>query len=305
MIMLVYPPAGLPGNSDAATGSCSYSSSGLATRARRLRRRPPPSAIPVAVATRQPNATPPAGVQLVPFDDPGAVLSRATHLVATAAPDDAGDPVLASHGAAIAAAPALRWIGYLSTTGVYGDRGGSWVDEGSSPAPSGERGRRRVAAEQAWLATRPDASVDWFRLAGIYGPGRSALDDVRAGRGRRVDKPGHLFGRIHRDDIAGALLAAIAQSLPAGPRVLHGADDEPAASADVIAEAARLLGLEPKPLVPFAVAEPTMSPMARSFWADNRRVRSAQTQQALGRTWTYPTYREGLRAILAAEPLVP
>ena len=120
----------------------------------------------------------------------------------------------------------------------------------------------------------------------------------RAGRARRVDKPGHLFGRIHRDDIAGALLAAIGQSLPAGPRVLHGADDEPAASADVIAEAARLLGQEPKPLVPFAVAEPTMSPMARSFWADNRRIRSTLTQQALGRTWTYPTYREGLRAIL-------
>jgi nucleoside-diphosphate-sugar epimerase len=263
------------------------------------------SSIPVTVATRQPNAVAPPGVQLVPFDESGAALTRATHLVATAAPGEAGDPVLARHAAAIAGAPALCWIGYLSTTGVYGDRGGAWVDETSAPAPSGERGRRRVAAEQAWLATRPDLAVDWFRLAGIYGPGRSALDDIRAGRARRVDKPGHLFGRIHRDDIAGALLAAIGQVLPAGPRVLHGADDEPAASADVIAEAARLLGQEPTPLVPFAVAEPTMSPMARSFWADNRRVRSALTQQALGRTWTYPTYREGLRAILAAESLSP
>ena len=256
------------------------------------------AAIPVTVVTRQPGALAPPGVALAPFDDPFAALAAATHLVATAAPDEQGDPVLARHGAVIAASPALRWIGYLSTTGVYGDRGGAWVDETSAPTPSSERGRRRVAAEQAWRDVRPDVAVDWFRLAGIYGPGRSALDDVRAGRARRVDKPGHLFGRIHRDDIAGALLAAIMQKLPPGPRVLNGADDEPATSADVIAEAARLLGLEPPPLVPFAVAEPTISPMARSFWADNRRVRSAQTQQALGRTWLYPSYREGLRAIL-------
>ena len=133
------------------------------------------------------------------------------------------------------------------------------------------------------------------------GPGRSVLDDVRAGRARRVDKPGQLFGRIHRDDIAGALLAAMLQDRPAGPRVLNGADDEPAASADVIAEAARLLGVEPPPLTPYAEAEPGMSPMARSFWRDNRRVRSERTQQTLGRRWLYPSYREGLRAILATE----
>ncbi len=276
---------------------------GLGYTGTALARQAAEASIPVTVATRQPDASAPPGVRLVPFDEPGAALAIATHLVATAAPGDAGDPVLARHRAAIALAPCLRWIGYLSTTGVYGDRGGAWVDETSDLAPSGERGRRRVAAEQAWLATRPDLAVDWFRLSGIYGPGRSALDDIRAGRARRVDKPGHLFSRIHRDDIAGALLAAIRQTPAAGPRVLHGADDEPAASADVVAEAARLLGEPVPPLTPFAVAEPAMSSMARSFWADNRRVRSAWTQQGLGRTWQYPTYREGLRAILAAEPL--
>ncbi len=259
------------------------------------------ASLPVTVVTRQGGAAPPPGVMLAPFDDPAAALATATHLVATAAPDEAGDPVLARHGGAIATAPALRWIGYLSTTGVYGDRGGGWVDETTQPAPSSPRGQRRVAAERAWTTARPDAAVDLFRLAGIYGPGRSVLDDVRAGRARRVDKPGHQFGRIHRDDIAGALLAAIGQDLPPGPRVLNGADDEPAASADVIAEAARLLGKPPPPLIPFAEAEAMMSAMARSFWADDRRVRSQQTQQALGRRWTYPSYREGLRAILAAE----
>ncbi len=253
----------------------------------------------VTVVTRQADAQPPPGVALAPFDAPP--LDGATHLVATAAPDAAGDPVLARHAAAIAAAPGLRWIGYMSTTGVYGDRGGGWVDEATEPDPSSERGRRRVAAERAWAAVRPGAAVDWLRLAGIYGPGRSALDELRAGRARRVHKPGHLFGRIHRDDIAGALLAAIAQDRPPGPRVLNGADDEPAASADVIAEAARLLGVPPPPLVPFAEAESGMSAMGRTFWSDNRRVRSEATQAALGRRWRYPTYREGLRAILQAQ----
>ncbi len=252
------------------------------------------------IVTRQGHAVAPPGAALAPFDDPP--WASATHIVATAAPGEAGDPVLARHSAAIAAAPCLRWVGYMSTTGVYGDRGGGWVDEATEPAPSSDRGRRRVAAEQDWAAVRPDAAVDVLRLAGIYGPGRSVFDDLRAGRARRVDKPGHAFGRIHRDDIAGALLAAMAQDRPPGLRVLNGADDEPAASADVIAEAARLLGLTPPPLLPFATAEPGMSPMARSFWADDRKVRSAKTQEWLGRRWLYPTYREGLRAILAEEP---
>ena len=253
----------------------------------------------VTAVTRRSGTAAPDGVSLAPFADPP--WATATHLVATAAPQDGADPVLACHGPAIAAAPHLRWIGYMSTTGVYGDRGGGWVDESTDPAPSSERGRHRVRAEQDWAGAHPGAAVDLLRLAGIYGPGRSVFADLRAGRARRVDKPGHQFGRIHRDDITGALLAAIGQDRPPGRRVLNGADDEPAASADVIAEAARLLGLAPPPLVPYAEAEPSMSPMARSFWADNRKVRSARTQDMLGRRWTYPTYREGLRAILAAE----
>ena len=253
----------------------------------------------VTVVTRQTAAAAPQGVALAPFADPP--FATATHLVATAAPDDAGDPVLARHAAAIGAAPGLRWIGYMSTTGVYGDRGGGWVDEASEPAPSSERGRRRVQAEEAWSAVRPGTAVDLLRLAGIYGPGRSVFNDLRAGRARRVDKPGHQFGRIHRDDIAGALLAAMMQDPAPGTRVLNGSDDEPAASADVIAEAARLLGIAPPPLIPFAEAEAGMSAMARSFWTDDRKVRSELTQRWIGRRWQYPTYREGLRAILDAE----
>ena len=272
---------------------------GLGYTGRALAEAAASAGLAVTVATRQHGAAPPAGAALAAFDAPP--LDLATHLVATAAPQDAGDPVLARHAAAIAAAPALRWIGYMSTTGVYGDRGGGWVDETAEPRPTSERGQRRVDAELAWASVRPGTAVDWLRLAGIYGPGRSPLDDLRAGRARRVSKPGHQFGRIHRDDIAGALLAAILQDRPPGPRVLNGADDEPASSADVIAEAARLLGLPPPPLIPFDEAAGSMSPMARSFWSDDRKVRSAQTQRALGRRWLYPTYREGLRAILEAE----
>ncbi len=268
-----------------------YTGSALAEAAARRHR--------TTVVTRQTGAAAPAGATLAPFEDPP--FATATHMVATAAPGEAGDPVLARHAAAIAAAPNLRWVGYMSTTGVYGDRGGGWVDEATEPAPSSERGRRRVAAERAWAALRPGLGVDLLRLAGIYGPGRSVFDDLRAGRARRVAKPGHQFGRIHRDDIAGALLAAIEQTLPPGTRVLNGSDDEPAASAEVIAEAARLLGLDPPPLVPFAEVEAGMSPMARSFWSDDRKVRSERTQERLGRRWLYPTYREGLRAILATE----
>ena len=237
------------------------------------------------------------GVEIVPFA--GATLSGITHLVATAAPDAAGDPVLAAHHAQIRAAPDLRWAGYLSTTGVYGDRAGAWVDETTQVAPSGPRGQRRVAAEQQWAALGDRLAVDLFRLAGIYGPGRSALDDLHAGTARRIAKPGHAFGRIHRDDIAGAVLAALQQNLPPGIRVLNLNDDCPAEPADVVAEAARLLGLPAPPLTPYA--DTPLSPMAQSFWAENRKVASARTQAALGRQWRWPSYREGLAAILAEE----
>jgi nucleoside-diphosphate-sugar epimerase len=143
--------------------------------------------------------------------------------------------------------------------------------------------------------------VDIFRLAGIYGPGRSAFDDLRAHTARRMDKPGHQFGRIHREDIVRAVLAAMQQTRPPGCRVLNLADDEPSESAAVVTEAAALLGVAPPPRVAFADALPTMSPMARSFWAENRKVANAKTKAALGISWLYPTYREGLRAILAEE----
>ena len=256
----------------------------------------------VTATSRDPaRLVPPPGVSLIAFDDAASALQAATHVVQTAAPDEQGDPALARYGADIATATSLHWAGYLSTTGVYGDRDGGWVDEDTPAAPTVERAQRRVAAEQAWVAALPGRAVDLFRVAGIYGPGRSAFDDLRSGRARRVLKPGHLFGRIHRDDIAAAVLAAMQQQLPPGARVLNLADDEPAASADVTAEAARLLGMEPPPLVPFAEAFAGMSPMGKSFWSENRRVHSQKTQQRLGLRWRYPTYREGLRAILQQE----
>lgn len=256
----------------------------------------------VTATSRTPDRLrPPDGVAMIAFDDAAGAVLDATHVVQTAAPAEDGDPALARYAAQVAAAPALRWAGYLSTTGVYGDHGGGWVDEDTPPRPGNPRGVRRVAAEDAWRAACARMAVDIFRVAGIYGPGRSIFDDLRAGTARRVIKPGHLFGRIHRDDIAAAVLAAMGQDRPPGARILNLADDEPAASADVTAAAAALLGLDPPPAIPFAQALPGMSAMGASFWAENRRVRSAKTQAALGLRWAYPTYREGLRAILQQE----
>jgi nucleoside-diphosphate-sugar epimerase len=228
-------------------------------------------------------------------------LDRATHVLSTVPPDASGDPILAQHATAIATAPAVRWIGYLSSTAVYGDRGGGWVDEDTPPAPTQDRGHRRLAAETAWSGFADRCAVDIFRLAGIYGPGRSAFDDLRAGRARRIIKPGHAFGRIHRDDIVGAVLAAMRQNSLASVRIFNLTDREPAESATVIEEAAGLLGVRVPPATDFDVAAPTMRPMARSFWADNRKVASRKTQAALRLTWRYPSFREGLRAILAEE----
>ncbi len=239
------------------------------------------------------------GIAIIPFDGAGDAIASATHIVSTAAPTEAGDPVLARWGAALRQAR-IAWFGYLSTTGVYGDRQGGWVDEDTPVNPSADRARRRVAAEQAWIGCAAGRPVDLIRLAGIYGPGRSALDDVRSGRARRVIKPGHAFGRIHRDDIAAGTLAAMTHP-PAGTRVLNFSDDEPAESAAVLSEAAALLGISAPPTVPFAEAWEAMSQMGRSFWAENRKVANAKTKAALGRGWLFPTYREGLRGILAVE----
>jgi nucleoside-diphosphate-sugar epimerase len=237
----------------------------------------------------------------IAFDAADAAVRAATHLVSTVRPDAGGDPVLARYGGVIAASPGIRYIGYLSSTVVYGDRGGGWVDEDTPVAASAGRAQERVAAEEGWARFADVRAVDLFRLGGIYGPGRSALDDLREGRARRIVKPGHTFGRIHRDDIARAVVAAMLQERMPGRRVLNLVDDESSESAIVVTEAARLLGVAPPPFVPFQAAVAEMSPMARSFWADNRKVASAKTKAALGIGWQYPTYREGLRAILAEE----
>jgi nucleoside-diphosphate-sugar epimerase len=242
------------------------------------------------------------GLEIVIFDrahpiaEIDARLAGATHLLSSVPPDETGDPVLAVHGTAIArAAPHLAWIGYLSTTGVYGDQRGGWVDESSALTPTGARGRRRLEAETAWLALPRPAHL--FRLAGIYGPGRSALDTVRAGKARRVVKPGQVFSRIHRDDIVQVLLASIARPNPGA--AYNVCDDDAADPAEVITHACRLLNVTPPPEVPFEAAQ--LSPMARSFYDDNKRVRNDRIKRELGVTLKYPDYRAGLAALLAAE----
>lgn len=242
-------------------------------------------------------------VPLLHFDrdhplDPTA-FAGVTHVLVSVPPDDSGDPVFDRHRDDIAAIPDLAWLGYLSTTGVYGDRDGGWVEETAELRPTAERGARRVAAEAAWLGLWRDRGVPVhiFRLAGIYGPGRSPFDALRAGTARRIDKPGQVFSRIHVDDLAGVLCASIARPRPGA--IYNVCDDEPASPADVIVHAAGLLGLPAPPLMPFESV--ALSPMARSFYADNKRVSNALIKQELGVRLRYPDYRAGLAAILAAE----
>jgi nucleoside-diphosphate-sugar epimerase len=244
------------------------------------------------------------GTDLLHFDRahplPPAAFAGVTHVLVSVPPDDAGDPVLDTHGNDIAALPGLAWLGYLSTTGVYGDRGGGWVDESSELRPSGPRGRRRVAAEAGWLDLwrRRGVPVHVFRLAGIYGPGRSPFEALRAGTANRIDRPGQVFSRIHVDDLASVLGASIAR--PRAGAIYNVCDDEPTEPAAVIEHAAALLGIDPPPLAPFDQA--ALSPMAKSFWADNKRVSSALIKTELGVSLRYPSYRAGLAAILASMP---
>jgi nucleoside-diphosphate-sugar epimerase len=244
-----------------------------------------------------------AGFGAVVFDRnrplQAGVLDGVSHLLASVPPDAVGDPVLAMHRDDIAALGGLTWLGYLSTTGVYGDRGGGWVDETAELRPTGERGRRRVAAEQAWLDLwrSRHVPVHIFRLAGIYGPGRSAFDALRSGRAKRIDKPGQVFSRIHVEDLASVLIASIRRPRPGA--VYNLCDDDPSPPADVIAYAAALLGVPPPPPVPLAAAE--LSPMARSFYDDNKRVSNRRIKEELGVRLRYPDYRAGLAATLADE----
>ena len=218
-------------------------------------------------------------------------IGKATHILISVAPDRSADPTLQAFGPALTAAHP-GWVGYLSTTAVYGDHGGAWVDEDTSLTPTTARGAARVAAENAWRATPLPLHI--FRLAGIYGAGRGPFEKVRDGSARRIIKPGQVFSRIHVDDIAGALLASIA--CPAPGSIYNICDDIPAPPEDVLTYAAQLLGLPPPPAIAFDTAE--MTDMARSFYAENKRVRNDRMKHALGYTLLYPDYQSGLSALL-------
>ena len=219
-------------------------------------------------------------------DDPAVAdaIAAATHILSSVPPETDHDPVLARHGAALA--PSGAWLGYLSSTGVYGDTAGAWVDE-TSPVGHGRRSAR-TAADLAWQGI--GARV--LRLPGIYGPGRSALDRVREGKAQRIDAGAQVFSRIHVDDIAAAIGAALAIGYDG---VVNVTDDEPAAAEEVNAYAARLMGVPAPPAVPYTAAD--LSPMARSFYDENKRVRNARLKHELGVRLAFPTYREGLAAM--------
>lgn len=235
-----------------------------------------------------------ADAQALAFDDEDAVrsaIARASHILSSVPPEDDVDPVLARYGSAIAAAPAL-WTGYLSSTGVYGDAGGAWVDE-ASPVGTGRRAAR-VQADRDWSGLRADMRC--FRLPGIYGPGRSALDRVREGRAHRVALRGQVFSRVHVDDIVSGIIA----SLHHGPSGIYNlADDLPCAQNRLIEAACDLLGVPYPPMQ--SLEEAQLSPMARGFYAENRRVANGRAKRLLGWAPRYPTYREGLAACLADE----
>jgi dTDP-4-dehydrorhamnose reductase len=232
-----------------------------------------------------------------PNSDVSNALQLTTHLLLSAPPGDNGDPLLAQHRVEVERAPNLQWIGYLSTIGVYGNRNGEWVDETDTPEPSSQRSRRRLAAEQDWLRTgdKRGCTCQIFRLAGIYGPGRSAIEKVQAGTARSIIKPGQVFNRIHVDDIATTVERAIAGH--GTESIYNVTDNEPAPPQDVVAYAADLLRQPPPPCV--NIDEAGLSEMGRSFYTENKRVRNHRIKNDLGVQLRYPTYREGLAGILS------
>ena len=224
------------------------------------------------------------------------LAGSADHLLISIPPGEAGDPVLRCHWDDLKAMSGLKWVGYLSTTGVYGDHGGDWVDEQTPPGPLSRRSERRVEAEQGWLRLWREHGlpVHVFRLAGIYGPGRNCLLSLRAGTAKRTVKPGQVFSRIHVEDLTLVLLQSMAAPLPGS--VYNVADDEAAPPQDVVAYGAELLGLSPPPEIP--IEDAGLSPLALSFYGENKRVRNDRIKQELGVRLRYPTYREGLRALI-------
>jgi nucleoside-diphosphate-sugar epimerase len=237
------------------------------------------------------------GIEAVvwPGTDLRPLLAEASHLLSSVAPAPEGDPVLAEIGEDLRRADHLQWAGYLSTTGVYGDHAGGWVDEETPLAPSTKRGRMRMQAEADWQALGLPLHI--FRLAGIYGPGRGPFAKVRAGTARRIIKQGQVFSRIHVEDIAQVLAASIARPNPGG--IYNVCDDDPAPPEAVIGYAAELLGLPLPPAEDFETAE--LTPMARSFYAESKRVSNARIKSELGVELRFPDYRAGLRSLLNDE----
>jgi nucleoside-diphosphate-sugar epimerase len=241
-----------------------------------------------------------AGIDALPFDgvahsaEVAAELTRATHVLVSVPPGERSDPVLMLHGEDIAEAPGLRWIGYLSSVAVYGNYGGAWVSERTTPHPKTERAVRRHRSELEWrrLGINHDIPVAIFRIAGIYGPGRNAFVALSDGRAHRVVKPGQVFNRIHVDDIAAAVAAAL---LAKAAGIFNLADDMPSPPEDVVTHAAQIMGVQPPAAVPIEEAE--LTPMARSFYADNKRVDNRRLKSLLGRPLAYPDYRQGLQAL--------
>lgn len=238
------------------------------------------------------------GVEPILWDGGDLPLADATHLLTSVAPDGSGDPVLAAQKNQIAASQHLQWIGYLSTVGVYGDHQGGWVDEDTPLTPATKRGQARVDAEAAWQSLCTDAGLPLhiFRLAGIYGLGRGPFEKVRAGTARQIIKAGQVFSRIHVDDIAQVLAASIKR--PDAGRIYNVCDDDPAPPQDVLSYAAQMLDLPPPPAIRFEEAE--LTPMARSFYAESKKVRNDRIKSELGVRLLYPDYRSGLAAILRA-----
>ena len=232
-----------------------------------------------------------------PMENAAEALQGATHLLSSVPPDgETADPVLEWHYKDISQIQGLEWVGYLSTTGVYGDRNGGWVDEASAQEPTGPRGERRVTAEARWqdLWWDDGLAVHAFRLAGIYGPTRNAIETVRKGKARRINKPGQVFSRIHLDDIVEILYQSMHK--PNAGAAYNCCDDNPAPPEEVIAYACELLGVEKPPLLDFETAD--LSPMARSFYRDNKRVSNQRIKEELGVSLKWPDYRDALKELL-------
>lgn len=232
---------------------------------------------------------------LGPVDEIATALGDATHLLISIAPGKDGDPVLRDFGELIREAKQLRWVGYLSTVGVYGDCQGEWIDESAAPRPVSDRSKWRVIAEDAWLELGRDAGlpVHLFRISGIYGPGRSPIENLKKGTARRIVKEGQVFNRIHVEDIARILIASADKPNPGG--IYNTSDNEPAPPQDVVTYAAEVLGVEPPPLIAFEDSD--LTAMGRSFYGECKRVSNARIREELGVELAYPSYREGVQAL--------